>query len=466
MFWTDHLFEMLGVEYDEEPPLDEALDVYLEADRPRVETAVEKAIAAGEPFDVEARFQRSDDEIRWFRIRGEPSIDDGEIVTLRGAVHDITDQQRREDILREMHDIISNRQGSFEDKVQALLELGRKELETEYGTLSRIQGDEYVFEFVAADDDSIQPGGVIPLSATNCEIAASTEQTLVLGDIERDAPEETDRAGFTEWGISCYIGAPVFVKGDVYGTFCFYGTEPRSGRFSDWEETLVDLMSSWVGYELQRQQVNEWLKMQNEQLNQFASIVSHDLRNPLNVAEGRLELAGEECDSEHLDEIANAHDRMNTLIDDLLALAQEDDRVSETEAVDLAELSEHCWRNVETVDASVKTSITRSIQADRSRLVQLLENLIRNAIEHGGDDVTVTIGKLNEGFYVEDDGPGISEDERDNVFNAGYSTAEDGTGLGLSIVKQIVDAHGWNVCVTEGSNGGARFEITSVEFAE
>ncbi|WP_242493441.1 GAF domain-containing protein [Haloarcula hispanica] len=465
VYWSDHLFEMLGWEDEEEPPLEDALDVYVEEDRPRVQSAVEEALGAGESFAVEARFRRSDGEIRWFDIRGEPVIEDGKVVTVRGAVHDVTDRRRREHVLREMYDIISNRHSSFEDQVQALLELGRAELDVEYGTLSEIRGEEYVFKFVDADSESIQPNDVVPVSATNCEIVASTEQTLVLENVERDAPGETDRAGFTEWGISCYIGSPIFVEDEVYGTFCFYDTDSRASRFSEWEETLVDLMSNWVSHELQRQQVNERLQAQNEQLEQFASIVSHDLRNPLNVAQGRLELAREECDSGHLDGVMRAHSRMTELIEDLLTLAREGDAVRELESVDVASLTETCWKNVATAEATLTTEITRRIQADRSRLQQLLENLLRNAIEHGGENVTITIGELEDGFYVEDDGPGIPEDERDDVFEPAYSTAEDGTGFGLSIVKQIAQAHGWDIQATDSSEGGARFEITNVESA-
>ncbi len=379
-------------------------------------------------------------------------------------VQDITDRRRREDVLREMHTIISARDQTFEEQVQALLELGRAELNTQYGTLSEIRGDDYVFEIVAADDDGIQAGNVVPVSATNCEIAASDERTLVLGDIERDAPDETDRAGYTEWGISCYIGAPVMIGDDVYGTFCFYGTEARSGQFSTWEVTLVDLMSRWVGYELQRRRAKVKLQRKNEQLEQFASIVSHDLRNPLNVAQGRLKLATEECTSEHLDPVIKAHDRIEALIDDLLELALAGEEIDEMEVIDPAIFSETWWQNIDTHDATLQVDIERKICADSSRLQQLFENLVRNAIEHAGKSVTVTLGQLEGGFYIEDDGRGIPPEERDKVLEAGYSTADKGTGFGLRIVKQVVDAHGWNLAVTEGSDGGARFEITGVEF--
>jgi signal transduction histidine kinase len=206
------------------------------------------------------------------------------------------------------------------------------------------------------------------------------------------------------------------------------------------------------------------LKRQNEQLERFANVVSHDLRNPLNVAAGRLELAREERDSSNLRHIERAHDRMETLIEDLLALAREGDVVTDPEAVDLAALVERCWATVETADAAFVADVDITIHADGTRVEQLVENLLRNAIEHGGEDVVITVGTLSDGFYVEDTGPGIPEADRADVFETGYSTSDDGTGFGLSIVKQVVDGHDWTIRVTESAEGGARFEITGVDF--
>jgi len=124
---------------------------------------------------------------------------------------------------------------------------------------------------------------------------------------------------------------------------------------------------------------------------------------------------------------------------------------------------EGCWATVETDAATLVTDMDGTVQADRSRLKQLFENLMRNAVEHGGEAVTVTVGELADGFYIEDTGLGIPAGEREAIFEAGYSTREDGTGFGLSIVKQIIDAHGWELHVMDGDEGGARFEITGVE---
>lgn len=205
------------------------------------------------------------------------------------------------------------------------------------------------------------------------------------------------------------------------------------------------------------------LERKNARLAEFANVVSHDLRNPLGVAQGRLELAREECDSDDLEHVSRAHERMAVLIDDLLELAKGGDEVGSREVVQLAELAETSWKTIDTGAATFVVETDQAVKADRSRLQQLLENLLRNAIEHGGDHVTITLGELEEGFYVEDDGPGIPTDERDTVFGPGYSTNPDGTGFGLSIVDKIVDGHDWTIQVTEGEEGGARFEITGVE---
>lgn len=213
------------------------------------------------------------------------------------------------------------------------------------------------------------------------------------------------------------------------------------------------------------------LRLERDRLEEFADVVSHDLQNPLQVIEGRLELAQQECDSEHLDPIASAVDRMGNIIEDILALSREGKDIGTLDEVVVGEVVDTAWEIATDQEADIALEYAddevrdRTIKADAERLRHLFENLFSNAIDHGGRDTTVTIGTLNEGIYVEDDGSGIPESERADVVAAGYSTNTDGTGFGLSIVNRIADAHGWDLHVTESHTGGARFEITSVEVA-
>ncbi|MFB6184609.1 MAG: response regulator [Haloarculaceae archaeon] len=206
------------------------------------------------------------------------------------------------------------------------------------------------------------------------------------------------------------------------------------------------------------------LERQNERLEEFASIVSHDLRNPLNVADGRVELAREECNSDHLEDAADAIELSLTLVDDLLTLARDDSDGNE-EPVALAETAKWCWRNVDMANATLVVETDRQLVAVPARLKQLLDNLLSNAVDHGGEGVTVTVGDCDGGFYVADNGTGIPDDERERVFERGYTT-DGGTGLGLDIVRECADAHGWDVRITDSATGGARFEITGVEVSD
>ncbi len=212
----------------------------------------------------------------------------------------------------------------------------------------------------------------------------------------------------------------------------------------------------------QKQQETELLAA-NDRLEEFARIVSHDLRNPLAVAQGYLEIAEDDTPNEHHATVSTALARMETLIDSLLENARVEMQDPDVGPVDLTQLSETCWQNIVSDTATLRTDGDQLIYADLLSLTQLLENLFRNAIEHGRNNGVVTVGTLANGFYIEDDGSGIPVAERAEIFGAGYSTQSAGTGLGLAIVKRVVDSHGWRIRVTESHAGGARFEITGVD---
>lgn len=214
----------------------------------------------------------------------------------------------------------------------------------------------------------------------------------------------------------------------------------------------------------EREQYRSQLERQNNRLENFASVVSHDLRNPLTVAQGRLELAlDSDNPGEHLEAATDALERMEELIEDLLVLARSGDLVDELDTIWLPDIIDASWAMVDAPDAelAITESARFELEADPERLQQLLENIFRNAVEHGGRSITITVSGLPDadGFAIEDTGGGIDPAIRDRLFEAGASSHSDGTGFGLSIVAEIVEAHGWSITATDASSGGARFEI-------
>ncbi|PAU83570.1 two-component sensor histidine kinase [Halorubrum salipaludis] len=208
------------------------------------------------------------------------------------------------------------------------------------------------------------------------------------------------------------------------------------------------------------------LRNERDRLEEFASVVSHDLRNPLNVVRGRFDLAYRaHPDDEHLAEIEPALDRMDEIIEETLTLAREGKVVDDVDDVGLAECARECWSRVDAADATLRVDGSMTLRADRDRLSHVFENLFRNSVEHGGSDVTVRVGALDgaDGFYVEDDGVGIPEEHVDRVRETGFTSSPDGTGFGLAIVDRIVKAHDWELRIGGGGEDGTRFEITGVD---
>jgi len=277
-----------------------------------------------------------------------------------------------------------------------------------------------------------------------------------------DAPAEgrRDDPAFETHGLHCYHGTTIAVDDDLYGTVCFVSEAPRERPFSELETTFAELLARMLERELERRQSTATI----ERYEEFASVLSHDLRNPLNVAQGRAELERNERDSENLAVAVRSLDRIESIIASVLRVAREGRDVETASTVSLSALADRCWEAIDSGDATLLVDDNFTFRADSERVRSVFENLFRNAVEHGGDGVTIRVGPLDddEGFYVEDDGPGIPESVRETVFDPGYTTGREGVGLGLSIVESAVEAHGWQIEATESTIGGARFEISGI----
>lgn len=263
------------------------------------------------------------------------------------------------------------------------------------------------------------------------------------------------------------------------------------------------------------------VERQNERLERLADVISHDMRGPVETSRKTVTLLRREMDEpdavvdRSLTNLEAVTARLDEFVEHLPTLARESTEVSSATDCDLGPIARSAWRVVDTGDVDLTVETTRELRADPSRLQQALENLFRNAAEHGaqsangdGDSAqagsaapdsevrpvasepdttspdphadggegsdrldaatvtdegpdgvtTVRIGTLTDGFYVADDGPGIEPALREDVFEFGTTTGT-GSGFGLAIVRSIVEAHGWSIEATAGADGGARFEV-------
>lgn len=213
------------------------------------------------------------------------------------------------------------------------------------------------------------------------------------------------------------------------------------------------------------------LEERNEYIRTFARDVSHEFKTPLASIRGTVELLedhfetmSDEKRAQFLSMIASDTERLDRLVRRLLELARADVFNPTTEWIDAAELlPEIAGRthvNLELDLISEHLAVAMASDAFES----VFTNLFDNAAEHGGENVRVELVDRSSGvasLLVSDDGPGISEANREKIFESFFTTAreEGGTGLGLPIVKSMLQRHGGDIQLTPSEGGGAAFLV-------
>ena len=230
--------------------------------------------------------------------------------------------------------------------------------------------------------------------------------------------------------------------------------------FEEYEYEGEQLFSGIIRDISDRKERERKLERQTEQLERFASVVSHDLRSPLQTARSTLAVARTTDDETALAELEALFDRMDELIDDVLALATQGQVVADPELVSLEEVATDAWAVAGDDDTTLTVDSLR-MEADPERLRTLFENLFGNARDHGDAD-EIRVEALADGFAVADDGTGLDHVDKERLFEYGYTESESGTGIGLNIVETVANAHGWRVEVGESDDGGARFSFHEV----
>lgn len=253
---------------------------------------------------------------------------------------------------------------------------------------------------------------------------------------------------------------------------------PKPQVIDDHDRQLARVFAANVETAIERVQRLETLRERetelaekNERLERFASKLSHELRNPLNVIAGRIDLARETGDPEHFEHLEQSIGRMNRLIDDLLSFTRDGAVELDSEWVELSTVTVDSWEAIRSPRATLRFDSDGEIHADTDRFQQLLDNLFRNSVEHalpspernGSGELTVTVGTVADGFFIEDDGCGIPSDERNRLCGEGETALPHWTGLGLRIVSEVAEAHDWSMRIGESDSGGARFAFHEVD---
>ena len=281
--------------------------------------------------------------------------------------------------------------------------------------------------------------------------AFAADEVVVVDDVQSEP---------NRYNEDTAVKSEIIVPVQSYGVLVTATLEQR--EFSDLEVDLLRILSTSLSAAMVRVEREAQLQRQNERLSEFTGYVSHDLRNPLSVAQGYIDQAVETEDIDVLDSVKRAHDRMQTLIDDMLLLARKGAVIDLVGPTKVHSIAERAWEAVETRDAELALEGKAVIEADAPRLQQVFENLYRNSIEHGGPELTVTVECSETQIAIADDGYGFDGEPPPLDAN----TRESESGLGLAIVAKIVDAHGWEITAMDDDDGGSRFEITGVVPAE
>jgi len=419
-----------------------------------------RVLETGDPLKVEERITIDGAERSYISLKVPARNDAGNVEGVFGVSTEITDRKEQERQLERLNHAIPQLLSAEREAEVAKLgvEAARDILDLQANAI-HLYDEESSGLVPVAETDTIQDlVGELPTFYGAYSIAwrVFEDGTARAIDDVRDEPDVYN----PETPIRSELHLPL----GKYGVLIAGSTTPS--QFDQQDETVGELLAAHIVlaldelvHEQELRERESELKQQNARLDEFSSMISHALRNPLNVAMGNLELYQETGDAARLEAVETSLNRIQELITDLSALARHGEPDDEPEHVSIADVAGDAWELLDTRSASLATD-DHTIIAARSQLQALFENLFRNAIGHGGADVTVRVGPLENGFFVEDTDAGIPPEERESIFTHGYSTGYGGSGVGLSIINRIAEAHDWNITLTESPEGGARFEFS------
>ncbi len=249
-------------------------------------------------------------------------------------------------------------------------------------------------------------------------------------------------------------------------------------KFAPSDISEIDELSETLNYAM-----TEMTKMDDYRRDLMAN-VGHDLKTPLTLIKSYAEMVrditykDDKKRTEHLNVIINESDRLNELVNDIISLSKLEASAEslQKEKYDIVKEVKEIIQKFEILELTENYNFVYTgpesamIEADKGKINQVVYNLINNAINYTGDDLTVyiNISKVKTGYQIEiiDTGKGIDDETIKRVWNRYYKTEKKhkrnkvGTGLGLSIVREILDAHGFTYGVRSTLGKGTNFYFT------
>jgi PAS domain S-box-containing protein len=484
-------------------------------DRQWVAQALHRTYEQGEDYNIEFRVIWSDGSVHWIASRGQVYYDQtGQPVRMTGINMDITERKRAEEELQRQ----SKRSQLFAEvtlKIRQSLQL-KEILQTTVTEIHRILSSDRVliFQFTGSDGtgkivteavDSNWPsvlGRNITDDYFESEYLRRYHQGRVytIADIEKTDVPDCLIDFMQEFEVKAKLAVPIFLKEKLWGLLIAHQCA-SSRQWSSFETELMGQLADQIGIALAQAQLLEQetrysqeLAHSNRELQEFASIASHDLQEPLRKIsafsyqlKNRFGEVLTDQGLDYLERMQNAVQRMQTLIDDLLILSRVTTKAQPFVRVNLNQVTQEVLSDLEVriqqSGARVEVGELPIIDADPIQMRQLLQNLISNALKFhrqeqprvvkiysqrikGEDNSSTKNSSAVElcQIIVEDNGIGFDEKYLDRIFNAfqrlhGRSEYE-GTGIGLAICRKIAERHGGIITATSTLGQEAKFIVT------
>jgi signal transduction histidine kinase len=350
----------------------------------------------------------------------------------------------------------------------------------------------------------ITGGYELPLAGSSLEMILESGQPRIINDLEKYLemkPGSESTRLIVEEGVRSSLTCPLVVRGKPVGFIFFSSDQPDTYqdehidiflRLAKRLSVIVEkssLVSQLADQKKAIEQQNEELKRLNGVKNTFIGIAAHDLRNPISNLRLGMEILTEtqtwqgEMDREeflalYMDTVDRQTSHMLSLLNDLLDISQiESGRLSlKLESIDAAPFLEEILRPhvqaalIKNISVSLDPRPVGKLVGDPMRLRQVLDNLVSNAVKYSPERSCVRVWAVeydNEWrFYVQDQGPGVTDEDRRKLFqdfargSARPTGGEKSTGLGLAISKRVVEAHGGKIGVDAAPEGGSVFWFT------